>query len=56
MNCRNCGAPMPVHACQCEYCGTTFQKERGSISVHKSRIEITADGIVMACYEANDDE
>lgn len=44
-NCPNCGAPLNQNG-HCDYCGTNVNDachERG-------RIEITADGIVLAYY------
>ena len=44
MNCKNCGAPLPVGR-NCEYCGTKAQPET------VSRIIVTATGITAECRQ-----
>ena len=45
-NCKNCGAPLNAHG-NCDYCGTKTQAEI------KSKIELSADRIVLTCNDIN---
>ena len=59
-NCKNCGAPLDLHKCKCDYCGTFFKEqtytplyffEKGSIPIQAiSSASLNLPTFSTACY------